>query len=151
MSYIARGRYFEDFSVGEEFYTASRTITEADIVNFAGISGDYNQLHTNEEFAKTTIHKTRIAHGALSFSISTGLFLQLGIFEGTALAFMEANVKYTKAVKPGDTIRLEAKVADKKASSKGGRGVITLDVSVLNQRDEQVLAQVWSIMVAAKA
>ena len=67
------GKYFEDFEIGDEAKTAGRTITETDIVNFAGITGDWNEIHTNKELAERGPFKQRIAHGALVFSIATGL------------------------------------------------------------------------------
>ncbi|TDA68014.1 MAG: hypothetical protein D9V47_08885 [Clostridia bacterium] len=74
---MAQGLYFEDFAPGQEFLTARRTVTETDIVNFAGLSGDFNPLHTDEEYAKTTPFGRRIAHGLLISSISSGLQNQL--------------------------------------------------------------------------
>ena len=82
-----RGLYFEEFSVGDSIRSSSRTITETDIVNFAGLTGDWNQLHTDAEFAAQTPYKARIAHGALGLSIATGLVTRLGVVEGTAIAF----------------------------------------------------------------
>ena len=102
-------------NVGDEFYTASRTITEADVVNFAGLSGDYNPLHTDEEWArKNTPFETRIAHGVLIQSIATGLANQLGIFEGSTIAVIEMTSRFVGAVKFGDTIHTVLKVAEKK-------------------------------------
>ena len=85
----ARGMYFEEFEIGSEVFSPGRTISEADIVNFAGLSGDYNQLHTDAEFAKGTPFGKRIAHGLLVLSIASGLAARLGFIEGTALAFRE--------------------------------------------------------------
>ena len=80
MAYQPRGMYLEDFEVGKVYESGGRTITEADIVNFAGVSGDFNPLHMDEEFAKTNLFGKRIAHGALGFIISTGLSNQTGLF-----------------------------------------------------------------------
>ncbi|MFQ5596356.1 MAG: MaoC/PaaZ C-terminal domain-containing protein, partial [Anaerolineae bacterium] len=123
MTYQPRGRTFDQFELDEVITTARRTITEADIVNFAGLAGDFNPLHTDEEFAKETPFGTRIAHGMLVASVATGLANQLGIFEGTTIALMEQVIRYRGAVLPGDTIHLELRVADKKESSKPDRGV----------------------------
>src|SRR3990170_4615863 len=81
MKYAIRGKYFEEWEVGDEFETGRRTVTEADIVIFAGLSGDYNPLHTNEEFAKKGVFGTRVAHGFLVHSISIGLINQTGFFD----------------------------------------------------------------------
>lgn len=87
MSYEPKGLYLEEFEVGKVYISQGRTITEADVVNFAGLSGDFNVLHTNDEFAKTGPFKERVAHGMLGASIMTGLSNMLGIFDGTTIAF----------------------------------------------------------------
>lgn len=147
MSYQARGRTFDQFELGEVIVTARRTITEADIVNFAGLSGDFNPLHTDEEFAKRTPFGQRIAHGMLVASVATGLANQLGVFEGTTLALLEQTVRYKGAVLPGDTIRLELRVAEKKESSKADRGVIAFETLIKNQRDETVIDGRWVLLM----
>lgn len=81
--------YFEDFEVGQRFTTPARTVTEADVVNFAGVSGDYNPIHTDAEFAKSTPFGQRIAHGLLVLSMLTGLRQRAGHFEGTIIAWLE--------------------------------------------------------------
>ena len=80
------GMFWEEWEIGAEFQTASRTITEADVVNFAGISGDYNPLHIDEEFCKQTQFGTRIAHGPLVYSIAAGLLFQLLLYDDTLIA-----------------------------------------------------------------
>jgi acyl dehydratase len=116
-------------------------------VNFAGVSGDYNPLHTDEEFGKTTPFGSRIAHGVLGLAIATGQANQLGIFEGTTIALMTQTIKYTGAVKFGDTIHLELKVAEKKESSKPDRGVVTFDATVLNQQGKSVIEGQWVLLM----
>lgn len=151
MAYQFKGKYFEEFAVGDIHETARRTVTEADVVTFAGVSGDFNPLHTDEIFGQqNTPFKTRIAHGMLVVSIATGLANQLGIFEGTSLALLSMTIKYTGAVMFGDTVRLVLKVTDKKESSKPDRGVVTFDCSVLNQRDEKVVETQWVVMLKRK-
>jgi len=150
MGYRFRGKTFDDLNPGDEFYTASRTITEADIVNFAGLSGDFNPLHTDETFAQTTPFGTRIAHGALIQAVSTGLANQLGIFEGTTIAVLEIVSRFTGAVKIGDTVRTVLKVREKKESKKPDRGIVNVELKVLNQREESVLEGSWLIMLVRK-
>jgi len=147
MSYQPRGRTFDQFELDEVITTARRTITEADIVNFAGLSGDFNPLHTDEEFAKETPFGTRIAHGMLVASIATGLANQLGVFAGTTIALLEQTVRYRGAVLPGDTIHLELRVADKKESSKPDRGVVTFETTIKNQRGEPVIEGQWVLLM----
>ena len=147
MAYKPRGLTFDQFNVGDMFVCQARTVTEADTVNFAGIAGDYNPLHTDEEFGKTTPFGTRIAHGVLGLAIATGQANQLGVFEGTTIALMMQTVKYTGAVKFGDTIHLELKVAEKKESSKPDRGVVTFDATVLNQQGKSVIEGQWVLLM----
>jgi acyl dehydratase len=147
MGYKPRGLTFDQFNVGDVFVCQARTVTEADTVNFAGLSGDYNPLHTDEEFGKTTPFGARIAHGVLALAMATGQANQLGVFEGTTIALMTQTVKYTGAVKFGDTIHLELKVAEKKESSKPDRGVVTFDASVLNQQGKAVIEGQWILLM----
>lgn len=137
MKYQIQGKYFEDWEVGDEFETGRRTVTEADIVLFAGLSGDYNPLHTNEEFAKKTLFGTRVAHGFLVHSISIGLINQTTFFNGTVMAQKgHRNVIFTKGVVAGDTIYAKVKIAEKNDMGKSDRGELVFDVEVINQRGE---------------
>lgn len=147
MEYKFQGKRYEEFKIGEEYTTAARTITEADISTFAGLSGDYNPLHTNEEFANKTPLKSRIAHGMLTASISTGLANQSRIFEGTTIAVLSMTFRYTGVVRPGDTIKLIFSPREMKESSKPGRGIITFDIKVVNQREEDVIKGEWVVMM----
>jgi acyl dehydratase len=129
-----RGRYFEDFEVGDEFVSPARTITLTDIVNFACLSGDFNEVHTNFEYCKTTQFGEPIAHGPLVYSVMAGLQYASGINDGTLIALLQIDGwKMLDAVKHGDTIRLHAKVLEKKESSKLDRGVITLQRKCVKQ------------------
>ena len=147
MSYKMRGLTFDQFEVGQVFDTMSRTITEADVVNFAGVSGDYNPLHTDHELMKDSPFGGRIAHGMLGASIATGLGNQLGIFEGTTIAVMQITLRFTGAVKFGDTVRLKLTCKEKKESSKGNKGTATFDAELLNQRDEKVIDSEWVVLL----
>lgn len=147
MAYEPRGLTFDQFEEGAVHETMSRTITEADVVNFAGLSGDFNPLHTDEEFMKGSPFGGRIAHGMLCASVATGLANQLGIFEGTTIAVLQITLKFTGAVKFGDTVRLKLTCREKKESSKGGRGTATFDCELLNQREEKVLESEWVVLL----
>ena len=131
--------YFEDFIPGVEHVTRGRTITESDITRFAGLSGDFVELHTNEEYARQSPFGRRIAHGLLTLSISSGLMVQMNLVTDTVVAFYGIDkLRFVKPVFIGDTIHVRKKVAD--AMSKGGEvGVITFETSVLNQNGETVL------------
>jgi acyl dehydratase len=147
MPYKPRGLTFDQFNPGDVYVCQSRTVTEADVVNFAGVSGDYNPLHTDEQFGKSTPFGARIAHGVLGLAIATGQANQLGIFEGTTLALMTQTVRYIGAVRFGDTIHLELKVAEKKETSKPDRGVVTFDTTVLTQDGKAVIEGQWVLMM----
>lgn len=142
-----RGHYFEEFEIGFTAESPSRTITETDVMLFAGLSGDYNQLHTDAEFAKGAPFGERVAHGLLILSIVSGLATRLGIIEGTVLAFRGLEWKFRSPVRFGDTIRARFEVKEKKAMPRLGGGLITLEVSVLNQEDEVVQKGVWMALV----
>ncbi|MBW8012384.1 MAG: dehydratase [Chloroflexi bacterium] len=139
--------FFDDFEIGATFISQARTVTEADVVAFAGISGDFNPLHTDAEFAKNTPFGERIAHGLLVFSFATGMANWTGIFEGTTLALMEQIVRYKGAVKFGDTVHLEMEVVEKKPTSKPERGVVKFATRVLNQNDEVVQDGEWTLLM----
>ncbi|MDP8002898.1 MAG: MaoC/PaaZ C-terminal domain-containing protein [Caldisphaera sp.] len=142
-------KFFEDFVVGEVFETPSRTITEADVVNFAGISGDFNRIHTDEEYAKGTLYKTRIAHGLLVVSVVSGLRLRLGIFENSLIALYGIdNLRFLAPVKIGDTIRAKITIINKEEKSKGG--LLTLKHEVYNQKNDLVVVFNLLILVSYK-
>src|SRR5690554_2359046 len=123
-----RGLYWEDFEVGQTFVTPKRTITSTDIVNFACLSGDFNEVHTNWEYAKTTPFGEPIAHGPLVYAIMGGLQYASGINDGTLLALLQVDKwRMLAPVKHGDTLHLEQEVVNRKASSKTDRGSVTMD------------------------
>lgn len=131
--------YYEDFSDGREFESRGRTITEADIVAFAGLSGDFVELHTNEEYARQSMFGRRIAHGALIFSISTGLVTQLNLVNETVLAFYGVDrLRFTRPVFIGDTVRVRKRVLERQDKGEG-KGVVAFETTVLNQRNEPVI------------
>ncbi len=133
------GHYFEDLAVGMCFETPGRTITEADLVNFAGVSGDYNPLHTDEEFAKTTMFGRRVAHGTLVLSATAGLRQRAGIFEGTLLALLEIRSwRFLKPVFIEDTVKATTEVKELRETSSADRGVIVQRIRVTNQNDDLV-------------
>ena len=142
------GLYWEDWEIGKEYVSASRTITEADIVHFAGISGDYNPLHIDEEYCKKTIFGTRIAHGPLVYSIAAGLLFQLHLYDDTLIAFLGFDsLKFTKHVIAGDTITVKISVLEKRETSKPDRGVMKRSLKVYNQNNEMVQDAVQAFLL----
>lgn len=150
MGYQLRGKTFDELEVGDEFWTANRTITEADIVLFAGLSGDYNPLHTDEVMMESTPFGGRIAHGMLVASVATGQINQLGIWEGTTLALLEMTLRWKAAVRPGDTVRTVQRIVDKKPSGKPDRGTVRVEMAMYNQRDERVMEGELAVLVQRK-
>jgi len=151
-AYKPRGMYFEEFVVGEKYFSAARTITEGDIVSFAGLSGDFNQIHTDSEFAKNASYGKRIAHGLLVTSIASGLLAQSGISEGTVMAFREISAwKFVKPVYIGDTVRVEAEVMAAKALRRLGGGAVDLELVVLNQYDDIAMKGTWKVLIAGRS
>ena len=150
-SYQGRGLYFEEFEVGQRYSTAGRTITEADIVAFAGLSGDYNQIHVDAEYSKNTPVGQRVAHGILGLSVASGLAVQTGILEGTIVAFREIkDCRFLKPVFIGDTLHVDLTVLETKSLSRIGAGIVLIELDVLNQNDETVMKGTWSALIAAK-
>jgi len=143
------GKYFDEWVENEKFTTPTRTITETDVVMFAAMSGDYNELHTSAEVTKGNQFGQRIAHGLLILSISHGLLFRTGFLDQTAIAFLSVgDWKFQAPVFFGDTIRVNVKVSEKKESkSKPDRGVITLYLEVLNQNNVVVQSGYKSIMI----
>lgn len=145
------GMYFEDFAVGQRFISPARTLTEADIVLFAGLSGDYNPLHTDEEYARGTAFGGRIAHGLLGLSIASGLASRCGFLDTAVLAFLGLEWKFREPIRAGDTIRVQAEIANMKAMPRMGGGIVDVDVSVLNQKGAVVQKGSWRLLVRMRS
>lgn len=150
LTYQPRGLYFEDFEIGQRVRTAGRTITETDIVAFAGLSGDFNQIHTNAEYAAADTFGQRVAHGLLVQSIATGLAVQSGVIEGTVLAFRELETKFSLPVFIGDTVHVEIEIVELKAFPRLRGGNVTMKYSVVNQKGETVQRGNWVMLVKSK-
>jgi 3-hydroxybutyryl-CoA dehydratase len=143
--------YFEDYTIDQVRTSRGRTVTEADIVNFAGLSGDFVELHMNEEYAKRGPYGKRIAHGALIFSISTGLMVQMTDDHEAIVAFRGVDqLRFLAPVFIGDTIHVTKKTLDKH-SKDGERGLVTFETTVLNQDAKPVLTYIDRLIVKCRA
>jgi acyl dehydratase len=142
-----RGKTFEEFQVGDVAESPARTITESDVVQFAGLTGDYNPLHTDVEYAKETVFGQRVAHGLLGLSVASGLAWRTGFLEGTAEALTAVDWKFRGPIHIGDTIRVRAEVSRKKAMRRLGGGFVIFSVTLLNQEDEVVQKGTWTALV----
>jgi len=142
------GLYWEDWTVGQEWTTRGRTMTEAAIETCAGLSGDYNPLHTDEEYCKQTPFGTRIAHGPLTYLFAAGLLFQLHLYDDTLIAFLGFDrLRFTKPVKIGDTVRARVRVTETRETSRSDRGIVRRELLVYNQRDELVLEADQSFLI----
>jgi acyl dehydratase len=146
-----KGLYYEDYEIGQTMVTRGRTITESDIVQFAGLTGDYNPMHTDAEYMKSSIFGKRIAHGMLSLSYAVGQAYQLGFMEGTILAFRGLEMKFSLPVFIGDTLHVEIVVREKKDALRMGGGLITLDVKIVNQDGKTVQSGSWTVLSKSRA
>ncbi|MGE5251834.1 MAG: MaoC/PaaZ C-terminal domain-containing protein [Bacteroidota bacterium] len=145
------GLYYEEFEIGQKIVTVGRTITESDIMTFAGLSGDFTQLHTDAEYSSKTPFGQRIAHGLLGVAVTSGLAMRTGVLEGTVIAFREIGEwKFTKPVFIGDTIHARLTVTDTKPYPRLNGGSVSIDFDVRNQRNETVMRGTWVVIVASK-
>jgi hypothetical protein len=144
-------KFFDDFLLGDVMVTRGKTVDIGDVTVFAGLTGDYYPLHTDEEFGKTTRFGTRIAHGPLTFSIAVGLVGMSGFYGNAIVALLE--IKSLKAMKPvisGDTIKVHAEVVELSPGSNPKYGTLHVNYSVRNQREEEVM-NFLQIMLAKRA
>jgi acyl dehydratase len=127
-------KYLEDLTAGDTFTTGARTLTEADVVGFAGLSGDFNPIHTDAEFAKETPYGQRVVYGLLGISILTGLLDRTGLFSGSAIAMLGINEwKFTAPIFIGDTVHVRLTITDVRRTSKPDRGVVGRFFELINQ------------------
>ncbi len=138
--------WFDDFELGQVIQAPARTITEADVSAFAGLSADFNPLHVNAEFARRTPFRQRIAHGLLIESVASGLAHQTGIFDGTISALAEVRVAFHKPVFFGSTIRLELGVLSKDPDPGPKRGTIELSTNIFDENDDLVADGAWKVV-----
>jgi acyl dehydratase len=150
LAYRPRGLHFEEFELGQALITAGRTITEADIVSFAGLSGDHNQIHTDAAYAAADTFGQRVAHGLLVQSIATGLAVQSGIIEGTVLAFRELSAKFSRPIFIGDTIHVKIEITELRELPRMGGGNVTMKYRVINQDGKMVQRGDWLMLVKSK-
>jgi acyl dehydratase len=145
--------YFEDLPLDKTFVTAGRTITEADVVAFAGLSGDFNSLHVDETFAAATGFGGRIAHGLLVLSVASGLTTRLPVLHAlqpSLLGMTGVTCHWLAPTRIGDTIRVELTFVGAQLTRSGTRGRVTERRVALNQDDVTVLDSQWTLLVAAR-
>lgn len=130
----SRGRHFEDLRIGEVITTGGRTVTESDLVSFAGLSGDFNPIHLDAQSAVNGRYGQRVVHGVLGLSMATGLLDRTGLFDGTMIAQLEINDwKFVAPIFVGATVRLELTILSKRRTSKGDSGVVVRRLRLVDQ------------------
>lgn len=143
--------YYEDYTIGEEFETPGRTLTESDLIGFAALTGDYNPIHTDEEYCRrNSPFGKRILHGLFGLGLVEGLKYRMAHFEGTAIASLGWEWKFSGALFIGDTVRVKFKVVDKRLTKKPGRGILVEHCRLVNQHGEAVQEGTHTVMVKTK-
>lgn len=144
--------YYEDLTEGQTFTSPARTVTETDLVSFAMLSGDWNPIHTNQEFAQETYYGKRVVHGVFGISMMTGLLDRTGLFDGSAIAMLGIRDWIFKGpIFVGDTIHFEMEIVSKRLTSKEDRGIVDRKFKLINQRGETVQEGNIAIMLRLKA
>jgi acyl dehydratase len=143
------GRYYEELQVGDRYDSPRRTVTEADIGAFAGLTGDFNPLHMDAVFAAENDFKGRITHGPMIVGMAFGLASR-DLFDGAILGLLEISWTFLKAVRPGDTIAVTVGVREKSPTRKPDRGVVTFQLDVRNQHGEDTQRGVAKMLVRMK-
>ena len=146
-----KGLYFEEYEIGQSITSVGRTITEADVVGFAALTGDWTSIHSDAEYAAQHPFGQRVAHGLLGLSIASALAVRMGFMEGTVLAFREIEEwKFSLPILFGDTIRVQASVVGLKAMPRLGGGSVRFKVAILNQDDRVVQRGKWTLLVMSR-
>ena len=151
MSERTRGLYLEEFEIGHAYVSREREITADDVAAFADVSGDHNPLHTDPAYGATTIFGKCIAHGALGYAAATGLANEMGLFLGTDIAFLGCSLTYPAPLQIGSRVHLVMTPTEVRPSSKKtDRGVVTLDVKLIDDGGNTVMDSEWKIMMKRK-
>ena len=149
MAFTASHLYFDDVAVGQEWKSQGRTVTEADIVHFAGLSGDFNPIHVDHEFAKSTPFRRPIAHGVLVMAISTGLASHSPPMRTVAFLGIR-DWQFKGVVFAGDTVRVRTRVLSKEVRGRGKRGEVVWQRTILNQEGKVVQEGVTVTLVEGR-
>ena len=147
---MRKTRYYEDVEIGEEFVSPTRTITEADVVNFSAITADWSELHVSEEWARKSAFGRRVAQGLLGLAVTEGLKLRAGADEFAGIASLGWTWEFRGPIFLGDTIHISCRLRDKRKTKKPGRGIFYLAIQMINQRQEVVQEGEHRLMVETR-
>jgi len=137
MALLGIGMFWNDLSVGDRFRTVGRTLTETDLVNFVNLSWLTEELFTNTDDRHNMAIPGRVVPAALVYACAEGLLLPM--MQGTGLAFLNATLDVKGPTFVGDTIHVECRISELRATSKGNRGLVRSENQVINQKSEVVL------------
>jgi len=141
------GRHYEEFEAGQRYETPRRTVIEADISQFAGLTADFNPLHMDEVFAAQSDFGGRITHGPMIVGMAFGLVSRIDLIDGTVLGLLDIGWSFKAPVRPGDTIGVVVRVTGKRMTRKPDRGVVELELDVINQRGDIVQVGRAKVMI----
>jgi acyl dehydratase len=141
------GLYYEDFEAGRVITTRGRTVGEGDITLFAGLVGDHNPLHVDDNFCQGTAYKGRIAHGPLTLAMAIGLMSQQNLIDGTTTGLLGLSWSFAAPVAIGDTIHALVSLKSKRPTSDGTRGIVVLQLDVRNQAGKSVQLGEMTLMM----
>ncbi len=144
------GLWFEDFDVGAEATTSARTLTAEDVQAFAALSGDHNPLHVDEQYAARGPFGRRVAHGLLGVAVASGLMEQSGLTAGTLAAFLGLDWSFRRPIVPGDRVRVLMRVAQTRATRDRAHGLVKLQLTLLNDRDETTQEGSFTLLVRCR-
>lgn len=143
--------YYEDLNEGQTFTSPARTVTETDLMSFAMLSGDWNPIHTDEQFARSTAYGKRVVHGMFGLSMVTGLLDRTGLFGGSVIAMLGIrDWRFEAPIFVGDTLHFDMEIISKRLTSKGDRGIVDRKFYLLNQRGEAVQEGHIGMMIRLK-
>jgi acyl dehydratase len=141
------GRHYEEFEAGQRYETPRRTVIEADISVFAGLTADFNPLHMDDVFAAQSDFGGRITHGPMIVGMAFGLVSRIDLIDGTVLGLLDIGWSFKAPVRPGDTIGVIVRVTGKRMTKKPDRGVVELELDVINQRGDLVQVGKAKVMI----
>ena len=144
------GRYYEEFEAGQRYETPRRTVIEADISQFAGLTADFNPLHMDEVFAAQSDFGGRITHGPMIVGMAFGLVSRIDLIDGTVLGLLDIGWSFKAPVRPGDTIGVVVRVIGKRMTKKPDRGVVELELDVSNQDGDVVQTGKAKVMIRCR-